>query len=86
MNSSEFHNAMNVLTDYCQWQECVTADGLNVLCMIQAEVTDATGLNLKRESQVVSVAPYLKFRLFLLRNVLRRPTVMCMYPDGTLAA
>ena len=41
MNSSEFHCVMNVLTDYCQWQECVTADNLNEFHLAQAKVADA---------------------------------------------
>lgn len=31
MNSSESHNLTNVLTYYCQRQECVTANDLNML-------------------------------------------------------
>ena len=36
MNASKFHSVMNVLTDYCQWQECVAVDDLNMLRMDQA--------------------------------------------------
>ena len=44
---SDFNSMMNVLTDYCQWQDCMTADHLNLLGMLQANVADAAAPNVK---------------------------------------
>ena len=32
MNSSGLNSMMNVLTNHCQWQDCVTADDMNHSC------------------------------------------------------
>ena len=44
MTSREFHNVINVVTDFSQWQDCLTADHLDVLRKLQAQVLDATRL------------------------------------------
>ena len=51
MNSNEFKSVTNVLTDYCQWQDCMTADHLNLLGMLQANVADAAAPNVKFAAQ-----------------------------------
>ena len=33
MNYSGVNSMMNVLTNHCQWQDCVTADDLNHSCL-----------------------------------------------------
>ena len=44
-NSNEFHRIKNVFKDDFQWQDCVTADNLNMSRMLQAEVAEATTPN-----------------------------------------
>ena len=31
---SDFNSMMNVLTDYCQWQDCMTAEHLNLFACV----------------------------------------------------
>ena len=87
MNFSVFQCTMNMLTDYCQWQDYVTADHLNMLRMLQAKVADPAPPKLKQGSSGLPVEPkpFLK-SLFFIRIVLWLCIAVCMYPEDTLAA
>ena len=45
---SKFSSMMNVWTDYCQLQDCVTTGDMNLLRMLQAKVADAAAPSLKQ--------------------------------------
>ena len=57
MNSSDSISILNVLTEYCQWQDCVTADHLNLLRMLQGNVADTTAPNSELASLGFHVVP-----------------------------
>ena len=48
---------LNILTDYCRWQDCVTADDLNVLRILQGKVVDDAAQNLDPRSLGFLVVP-----------------------------
>ena len=50
ITSAEFHSMVTILTDYCQWQDCVTTDDLDILRMLKAKVADAATPSLKQAS------------------------------------
>ena len=53
-SSMQFQSMQYVLIDYCEWQDCLTSDDLNMLCMLRAKVADVAAPKLKQACTTIT--------------------------------